>query len=102
MKYFAVSLVVLLCSCNIHPGSSRYKDDNDPSRVYRLRFNPAPSSKFDYTVTRSTEFEEELDNKTVKNKNTSDMDITYAVSRDSAGNSVLATAYNISRPQKIF
>ena len=94
MKYYPVGIVLLLSSCNIHPGASRYNDDNDPKKVYRLRFNPAPGSKFVYTVTRSTEFEMEADDKIVKNKNTSDMDIVYSVSRDSAGNTVLATIYN--------
>jgi hypothetical protein len=36
----------------------------------------------------------EVDDKKVKNKNSSDMDIAYSVSRDSAGNTVLGTTYN--------
>jgi Family of unknown function (DUF6263) len=94
MKYYTVSLVLLLCSCKMQLDASRQHDDNDPKRVYRLRFNPAPGSKFNYTVTRSTEFEMVVDDKEVKNKNSSDMDIVYSVSRDSAGNTVLGTAYH--------
>ena len=83
-----------LFSCKIQPGSNRHYDDNNPKKVYHLQLNPTDGSQYLYSVTRSTEFEMEVDGKKVDNKNRSQMEITYTIGRDSMGDIVLNTVYN--------
>ncbi len=81
-------------ACKTHLGSSRYYDDNNPKKVYHLRLNPPVGSQYAYTVSRSTEFEMEVDGKKVDNKNRAKMDVTYTIGKDSSGDILLNIVYN--------
>jgi hypothetical protein len=89
-----VCAVSFFIACKTQPGSNRHYDDNNPKRVYHLRLSPADGSQYLYSVTRSTEFEMEVDGKKVDNKNRSQMEIAYTINRDSLGDIVLSTVYN--------
>jgi hypothetical protein len=38
---FLLSVLLVLVSCKIQPGSSRHNADGNPDKVYKLRLNPA-------------------------------------------------------------
>jgi hypothetical protein len=83
-----------LTDCKTHPDSARYYDDNNPKRVYHLRLSPPVGAQYVYSVTRSSEFETEVDGKKVRNKNEAKIEMTYTVNRDSSGNILLGIVYN--------
>jgi hypothetical protein len=80
-------------ACKAHPGSSRYGDDNNESKVYHLRLNPPVGSQYTYTVTRSTEFEMEVEGEKVTKKNKSTMEVTYTIDKNSSGDILLNIVY---------
>jgi hypothetical protein len=91
--YFGLVLLVSVVACKTHPGSSRYDEDNNPNKVYHLRLNPPVGSQYTYTVTRSTEFEMEVEGKKVTNRNKSTNECTYTIGKDSSGDILLNIVY---------
>ena len=92
--YLCSSWVLLMCSCKTHLGSGRYNDDNNPKKVYHLRLNPPAEAQYTYTITRSTEFVMEVDGKKVDNKTRANMEASYTIGKDSAGDILLNIVYN--------
>jgi hypothetical protein len=92
--YLKLLCLFFVISCKIQPASNRHNDDNNPNRVYHLRLNPTIGSQYTYTVTRSTEFELEVDGMKVDNKNQSKIEVTCTIVKDSAGDFLLNIAYN--------
>jgi len=76
-KTSIVLVCIMFCSCKTHLDSNRHNDDNNPKKVYRLRLNPPEGAKYVYTVTRSTEFEVEMEGKKIDNKNKANFEVSY-------------------------
>ena len=96
-SFYSTSLCLSLMmafSCKTHPYSSRHYDENNPNKVYHLRLNPPVGSQYTYTVTRSTEFQTEVDGKKVDNENRSTMEVTYTIGKDSSGDILLTIVYD--------
>jgi len=91
---FFIVILSVAVSCKTHPNSARYFDGNNPKKVYHLRLNPPAGAQYTYTVTRSTEFETEVDGKKIDNKNRSQMEVTYTIAKDSSGDILLGIVYN--------
>lgn len=92
--YSAFIILTLLTACKAHPGSESSYDDNNPNRVYHLRLNPPAGAQYTYTITRSTEFELEVNGKKIDNKNKATFEVTYTFGKNSSGDVLLNIVYN--------
>jgi len=89
----AGALMLLLMGCKLQPGASRH-GEGDPTKVYRLRLNPAVGSSYAYTIANTSEFQMEVNDKKVDNKSKSTVDLSYKVGRDSSSDLVLDIVYD--------
>lgn len=82
-----------LLSCKTQPNSG-HSPDGDLTRVFKLRLNPPPGSKYYYSISNRTELKLELEDKKVDNLSKSDIGVVYAIARDSVGNLDLHVSYD--------
>src|SRR5438876_2629768 len=90
--YLYVIVLVFLLSCKTHPNSDRnYAGDG---KVYKLRLNPTPRSKYQYQISNESKLNMEVDSKPIENEKKADVSINYVIDKDSLGDFVLSIAYD--------
>ncbi|HZE85249.1 MAG TPA: DUF6263 family protein [Puia sp.] len=91
-------LACLIClaavSCKTRPGADRQYAAGDENGIYRLRLNPANGSKYHYEISNESEFKLEINDKKVDNQSRRDVGVYYQVTKDTAGNFILAIRYD--------
>ena len=92
--YYILGLLFLAVSCKLQPDSNRNYDDYDENKVYKLQLNPAPGSVYQYEVYNETEIDIDAETKEVHTANKSEVELNYAVGKDSADNFVFKTTYD--------
>jgi hypothetical protein len=85
-------VIVSLISCDLPPHQNG--EDNNPDKSYDILIKPAPGSKYEYTIQNSSQTQMELNDKKVENKSKSDIDVIYAIEKDSSNNTVVSVNYN--------
>lgn len=85
------ALMLFLSSCKTHPTSDRSYAGDD--KVYKLRLNPVPGSKYQYEVNNESKLSMEVDSKPVENVKKADVTIDYGIDRDSLGDYQLSITY---------
>ncbi len=94
-KYFLAPLFLFpFLSCKIQPNSDRHFTDRNDSKVYRLRLNPVPGSKYHYDISNESELKFEAGDKKADNQNKSQVGVYYTVSKDSMGDYLFTMVYD--------
>lgn len=91
---FISTAIFFATACKIPSGSGRHYADGDPSKMYKLQFNPKPGTNYYYTIDNESEFKVDAGEKKVDNQNSSKVGLSYKVSRDSSGNFLLTIQYD--------
>ena len=82
----------LFCNCKTHLKSDRsYAGDG---KVYQLRINPVPGSKYQYQMVNESKVNMTVNNKAVQSAKKTDVTITYAVEKDSADHFLISIIYD--------
>ena len=90
-RIFVMS-TALLFSCKTHLKSDRsYAADG---KVYHLRINPAPGSKYQYQMGNESKVNMTVNDKAVESTKNNDVTITYSVEKDSADHFLISIAYD--------
>ncbi|HWK07237.1 MAG TPA: DUF6263 family protein [Puia sp.] len=83
--------IFFFLSCKTHPDSDRtYAGDG---KVYKLRINPAPGSKYQYQISNESTLNMEVDSKPIESIKKADVTINYGIEKDSLGDFVLTIGY---------
>ncbi len=83
---------VSLSSCKTHLSSDRnYAGDG---KVYKLRINPPPGSKYQYQISNESTLNMEVDSKPILSIKKADVTINYGIDKDSLGDFVLSIVYD--------
>ena len=85
--------IVFLPSCKINPDSSR-KNAEQNGRVYKLRLNPDPNTKYYYTIGDESNLIFEVNDKKVENATKTNVDVYYSIKKDSTGNFLVSMDYD--------
>ena len=89
---FFVIFLLFIYSCKTHPSSDRnYAGDG---KVYKLRIDPQPGSKYQYQISSGSTLNMEVDSKPVENIKKADVTINYGIDKDSLGDFVLNITYD--------
>ncbi|AEW03411.1 hypothetical protein A4D02_35995 [Niastella koreensis] len=96
---------ILGIACNTPSGHGNTHKDKNQSGIagtkgadskdgaLSLHLNLQPGSKYYYTINNEYDIALEAQGKSINNKNKSDVDLTYAIQKDSAGNYLLQMHY---------
>ena len=92
-KYLFFPVIWLIAySCKTRPTSDRnYAGDG---KVYKLRLNPTPGSKYQYEVSNESKLSMEVDSKPFVNDKKTDVTLNYGIDRDSLGDYKFSIAYD--------
>jgi len=102
---YLLGFLILAIACNAPSGHGKTQKDKSQGGMegttgadgkegaLSLHLNLQPGSKYYYTINNEYDIALEAGGKTVNNKNKSDVDLTYAIQKDSAGNYLLQMHY---------
>lgn len=89
-----VFLPIVAASCKTGGNSNHSNDNNDPSKIYKLRLNPADGSSYHYDIANETSLKAEIEEKKMESISKTNVGITYTIHKDSAGNFLLGMNYS--------
>ncbi len=96
LKKFIRVLIFIACiylaACKLNPDSGHEYAGKD--KTYKLHLNPSVGSKYQFDISNLSAVKIEMDGKKINNLNKFNAGVFYQVSRDSAGNLLLAINYD--------
>ena len=97
MKIRSILFIVICTAFSHYSCKLRLQSDRNSAgdgKVYRLRMNPSPGSKYQYEMSNGSNVKMTVNEKAVESVKKGDVTLSYAVDKDSAGHFVISITYD--------